>query len=117
MFQPKVLPIYGIRDIVSTELYPYVEEFQNSDQDYPLPLEIEIKGINQLSKKVEEVVPIDEEKPLIELRKEMKEKISVDEMSKWIMEISNSLTSDEKVRIALIYFLTYTISDVDYINL
>ena len=117
MFKPKVLPEYGIREICDTDVYPYVEEYENSDQEYPLPLEIEIKGINQLSKKVEEVVPIDEEKPLIELRKEMKEKISVDEMSKWIMEISNSLTQDEKVRIALIEFLTYAINDIDYIDL
>ena len=101
MFKPKVLPIYGIRDIVNTDIYPYVEEFENSDQDYPLPLEIEIKGINQLSKRVEEVVPIDEEKGIDDLRKEMSEKISVEDISQWIMEISNSITSDEKVKVAL----------------
>ena len=117
MFKPKVFPEYGIRDIMNTDVYPYVEEYENSDEAMNLPLEIEIKGINQLSKKVEEVVPISEEWDIYSLRKEMSEKISVDEMSKWIMEISNSLTSDKKVKIALIEFLTYVISDVDYINL
>ena len=117
MFKPKVLPEYGIRDIMNTDVYPYVEEYENSDEAMNLPLEIEIKGINQLSKKVEEVVPISEEWDIYSLKKEMSEKISVDEMSKWIMEISNSLTSDKKVKIALIEFLTYVISDVDYINL
>lgn len=117
MYQPKVFPIYGIRDIINTDVYPYVKEYENSDQPIDLPLDIEIKGINQLSKKVEEVVPIDEEKGIEDLRKEMSEKISVDVMSKWIMEISNSLTSDKKVKVALIDYLTYIISDVDYINL